>query len=319
MYSWSTDNLPAADRFAQWREERGKVASGVTIELDPGKRANFQGRITARPVGGATLVEMQASAYHVSRTEADIARVPGDALVLSEQVRGGGALIAGGREFIVTPGTIASGHSDLPYVNVPAEQPDFECRLVAIPLKSRPTLLNQGTDHLWLCPLDVAPGLPALLATCFHAFVREAPHLSGIAADHAVATLAQLALMVRGSSSENEETGRAAIREGLLQRVRDIVTINLDRADLSASLMAAAVGISERQLHRLFESTGMTFARHVLACRLERACLILKQYPALNVTEIAKRCGFDGVSTFYRVFRKAYGLSPTDFRQGTGA
>jgi hypothetical protein len=41
MYSWSTDQLPAADRFAHWREERGKVASGVTIELEASQRANF--------------------------------------------------------------------------------------------------------------------------------------------------------------------------------------------------------------------------------------------------------------------------------------
>jgi AraC-like DNA-binding protein len=317
MYSWSTDDLPAADRFAHWREERGKVASGVTIELEPGKRAKFQGRISARPVGGAVLVEMRASAYHVSRTEADIARVPGDALIVSEQIRGGGALIAGGREFVVTPGTIATCHSDLPYVNVPARQPGFECRVIAIPLKSHASLLGPRAD-LWLRPLDVTPGLPLMLAAYFHAFVREAPHLSGVAADHAVATLAQLALMVRGSSSGKEESGRAAIREGLLQRVRDIVTINLDRADLSAPLVAAALGISERQLHRLFEPTGITFARHVLACRLERACLVLKQYPTLSVADVAKRCGFDGVSTFYRVFRKAYGLSPTDLRQGSG-
>jgi AraC-like DNA-binding protein len=317
MYSWSTDELPAADRFAHWREERGKVASGVTIELDPGERATFQGRMSARPVGGAALVEMQASAYHVSRTEADIARVPGDALILSEQVRGGGALIAGGREFIVTPGTISTCYSDLPYVNVPARQPGFECRMIAIPLKSHRALLNPR-DDLWLRPLDVAPGLPAMLAAYFHAFVREAPHLSGVAADHAVATLVQLTVMTRGSSSAKEESGRAAIREGLLQRVRDVVAINLDRADLSAPQVAAALGISERQLHRLFEPTGLTFARHVLACRLERARLVLKQYPALSVADVAKRCGFDGVSTFYRVFRKAYGLSPTDLRQGTG-
>jgi AraC-like DNA-binding protein len=261
------------------------------------------------------LVEMRASAYHVSRTEADIARVPGDSLIISEQMTGGGALIAGGREFIVTAGTIATCHSDLPYINVPAQQPGFECRMIAIPLKSHRALLNPR-DDLWLRPLDVAPGLPAMLAAYFHAFVREAPHLSGVAADHAVATLVQLTLMARGSSSAREESGRAAIRQGLLQRARDVIAINLDRADLSAPLVAAALGVSERQLHRLLEPTGMTFARHVLACRLERACLVLKQYPTLNVADVAKRCGFDGVSTFYRVFRKAYGLSPADLRQG---
>jgi AraC-like DNA-binding protein len=48
------------------------------------------------------------------------------------------------------------------------------------------------------------------------------------------------------------------------------------------------------------------------------ACPNLKQYPSLPVAEVAQRCGFGGVSTFYRVFRKAYGLSPADLRQARG-
>jgi hypothetical protein len=216
--------------------------------------------MTARPVGEAAVIEMQASAYHVSRTEADIARVPGDSLIVSEQVKGGGALIAGGSEFTVTAGTIASCHSDLPYVNVPAPQPGFECRMIRIPLKPYRSLMSARTD-LWLRPVSVVPGLPAMLASYFHAFVRQAPHLSGVAADHAVGTLVQLALMARGSAAEKDEPARAAVREGLLQRARDIVALNLDRADLSAPRVAAALGISERQLHRLFEPAGMTFAR----------------------------------------------------------
>jgi AraC-like DNA-binding protein len=315
MYSWSTDDLPAAQRFAHWREERGKVAAGVTIELEPRQRANFQGRMSVQPVGAAALIDMQASAYHVSRTEADIGRLPGDSLIVSEQVTGGGALIAGGKEFFVTPGTVSSCHSDLPYVNVPAKQPGFRCRMVSIPLKPYRTLTQSRAD-LWLRPLEVVPGVPAMLASYFRTFVREAPHLSGVAAEHAVRTLAQLALMARGSASTRDEPGRAAMRESVLQKARDIVSLRFSRADLSSALVAAELGISERQLHRLFEPTGTSFSRYLLACRLEQACLVLRQHPWLTIADVAHRCGFDGVSTFYRVFRKAYGLSPADLRSG---
>src|SRR4051812_36169267 len=169
MYSLSTDDLPPAQRFAYWREERGKVAAGVTIELEPRQRANFQGRMSVRPVGAASLIDMQASAYHVSRTEADIGRVPGDSLIVSEQVVGGGALIAGGKEIVVPPGTICSCHSEVPYVNVPAKQPGFRSLMVSIPLKSYRTLTPSRTD-LWLRPLEVAPGVPAMLSSYFKTF-----------------------------------------------------------------------------------------------------------------------------------------------------
>jgi len=318
MYFWSTDDLPPAQRFAQWREERGKLAAGVTIELDPRQRADFRGRMSVRPVGGAALIDMEASAYHVSRTEADIARVPADSLIISEQVTGGGVLIAGGKECTVMPPTIASCYSDLPYVNVPAKQPGFHCRMVSIPLEPYRSLMQSRTD-LWLRPLEVAPGVPAMLGTYFKAFVREAPHLSGLAAKHAVRTLVQLALMARGSASTTDEPGRAAIRQSLVQRAREIINLGFARTELSSAVVAAELGISERQLHRLFEPTGISFSRYLLACRLEQACLALRQYPWLNVAEIAQRCGFDGVSTFYRVFRKAYGQSPADLRQAPDA
>jgi AraC-like DNA-binding protein len=36
----------------------------------------------------------------------------------------------------------------------------------------------------------------------------------------------------------------------------------------------------------------------------------LKQYPSLPVAEVAAGYGFGGVSTFYRAFRQACGVSP---------
>jgi AraC-like DNA-binding protein len=185
--------------------------------------------------------------------------------------------------------------------------------MVSIPLQPHRMLIQSRTD-LWLRPLEVAPGIPAMLSAYFKAFVREAPHLSGRAAEHAVRTLTQLALMARGSASTKDEPGRAAIRASVLQKARDIINLNFARPELSSALVAAELGISERQLHRLFEPTGMSFARCLLACRLEQACLILTQFPKLTVAEVALRCGFDGVSTFYRVFRKAYGRPPAELR-----
>ena len=73
--------------------------------------------------------------------------------------------------------------------------------------------------------------------------------------------------------------------------------------------------ISVRQLHLLFEPTATSFARYVLARRLERACLLLVQVPRRSVTDVAFAAGFESLSTFYRTFRAAYGISPDDFRQ----
>jgi AraC-like DNA-binding protein len=52
----------------------------------------------------------------------------------------------------------------------------------------------------------------------------------------------------------------------------------------------------------------------VLSRRLEHARLLLSQRPGRSVADIAYACGFDGLSTFYRNFRAAFGTSPAEFR-----
>ena len=79
--------------------------------------------------------------------------------------------------------------------------------------------------------------------------------------------------------------------------------------------MARELGISLRQVHVLFEPTGQSFARTLTAMRLADASRMLVAQPARSVTDIAYRCGFDSIATFYRAFRAAYGMTPNDARE----
>lgn len=114
MLTWSTDALPAHERFAYWREERGRQLFGVTIELPPERRHSFHGRFASQPVGGATLASLSASAYQVSRTEADIARVSTDSLVIGLQVAGPGWCDTPAGQTFIDVGAVAVGHANLP-------------------------------------------------------------------------------------------------------------------------------------------------------------------------------------------------------------
>jgi AraC-like DNA-binding protein len=115
-------------------------------------------------------------------------------------------------------------------------------------------------------------------------------------------------------ATPHEQQSRDAIRTGLLQKARQTIENNIYRSDLSPAAIAGMLGISIRQLHLLFEPTGTTYARYVLSRRLEHARLLLRQVPRRPIADIAYACGFDGLSTFYRSFRAAFGLSPADFR-----
>lgn len=313
MLTFSTDDLPAKDRFAHWREERGKAVFGVTIELHRSQHADFKGRFSAKPVGPAMLVEMQASPYKVRRTEADIARAQSDALCIYQQIDGGGWFEASGSDFVVSSGKIATSHSDLPYATEPVSGSGFHLRLLKIPF-ARCKGLVESEQPLFARPLHVEPGYSALLAETFNAFVASMPRLAGERAVTAIETLAQLALVARGLAVPTSEQSRRAIRSGLLAKARRAIEQYLHRSDLTPSLVAGQLGISVRSLHLLFEPTGQSFSRTVVAMRLIESYRLLQLEPTRQVSDIAFSCGFESLATFYRVFRRAYGLSPGDVR-----
>lgn len=315
--AWSTDDLPVEDRFAHWRELRARNIFGVSVEIERGRQRAFRGRFSVLPLGGAALVEMHASPYRVTRGEADIGRAPSDSLCIYQQLEGAGWFKAGGAEFEVPAGAIATSHSDLPYVTQPTTEAGFHLRLLKVPFARCKAMVEQDRP-LWARPVPPAPGFAALFAAYFEAFVAQAPYLDGVGAEAAVQTLAQLAIVARGMADARNDGSRAAIRAGLLQSARRAVERNIHRADLSPAAVAASIGVSVRQLHLLFEPTGTSFSRYVTARRLEHARLLLARSPLRSVADIAFSCGFDSLATFYRGFRQAYGHAPGELRGLTG-
>lgn len=113
------------------------------------------------------------------------------------------------------------------------------------------------------------------------------------------------------------ESGRRAVRTRRLQLAKAFVEDNLHHSELTPTATAAALGISVRQLHMLFEPTGVSFSTYLLQRRLERARDLLAAQPQNRVMEIAAACGIRSSTVFYRGFQQAFGTTPTEFRRTT--
>jgi AraC-like DNA-binding protein len=88
---------------------------------------------------------------------------------------------------------------------------------------------------------------------------------------------------------------------------------HLTNRGLGAEQIAAAIGISERQLSRVFAADGASVPRHVLTRRLQLAYSMLAAKPdAETVADVAGRCGFTSAAYFSHVFRRHFGVRASD-------
>jgi transcriptional regulator GlxA family with amidase domain len=187
----------------------------------------------------------------------------------------------------------------------------FHFRAIKIPIGGN-EWLAMGTRGLLAEPLAQDNWMTRLIGATFNAIVAqrfEAP------AETAIRHLAQLALLARGRVAPGSRESRSALRHGYLHEALRLMEQWLPRPELSPELIAGALNISVRQLHLLFEPTGQSFSRTLLAMRLAEARQQLEAMPPQPVGEIANACGFDSIATFYRTFGRAYGMAPGDLRK----
>lgn len=80
--------------------------------------------------------------------------------------------------------------------------------------------------------------------------------------------------------------------------------------------VAAVVPLNRTYLSRVFnEGLGCSFGDMVREHRIEEACRLLVEKPAMSIADIAEQCGFASHSTFHRSFvGMRGGLTPGDFR-----
>lgn len=95
----------------------------------------------------------------------------------------------------------------------------------------------------------------------------------------------------------------------------NFISQNVDR-ELTLAEVANTASFSPFHFHRIFKAVvGENVAEFTRRLRLELAANRLLAYPHQEVTSIALSCGFSSSQNFARVFRQAFDLSPSEYRQ----
>ncbi|WP_339529914.1 transcriptional regulator FeaR [Pseudomonas mucidolens] len=101
-----------------------------------------------------------------------------------------------------------------------------------------------------------------------------------------------------------------------LHEVQSVIQQRLDSPRLSPASLSEELGISSRQIYRLFEASGDSVCRYILRERLLKAAQDLRDPVCAHrsITDIGSCWGFADSAHFSKTFKKQTGLTPSAYR-----
>ncbi|WP_123043037.1 response regulator [Cohnella candidum] len=119
-----------------------------------------------------------------------------------------------------------------------------------------------------------------------------------------------------------ETVSRKARRElkdmsaSLVDRVIDYIGANYQDSRLSLQFAAETFHVSDGHLSRLFKKeTGSNFSEYLIKKRVDKAKELLELDPRIPIAGVAGRVGFTDAKYFGQVFKKHYGMTPSEFKE----
>ncbi|SDC11914.1 two-component system, response regulator YesN [Candidatus Frackibacter sp. WG12] len=104
------------------------------------------------------------------------------------------------------------------------------------------------------------------------------------------------------------------IEDDIIKQATNYINRNYDQ-DLTLERVAKAVHLNPSYLSHTFkEETGSNFTDYLTKIRLKKAQELLKTSKS-KITEIAHQVGYQNSNYFSQVFKKEFGLTPTQYRK----
>ena len=119
----------------------------------------------------------------------------------------------------------------------------------------------------------------------------------------------------QGQKAKIEQIQVKGNNDALMERVMKYMNEHLTDPDLNVEKLTEDVGISRAQLHRkLKEIAGVSAGEFIRNLRLEQAARLIEE-GQINITQVAYSVGFNNQTHFSTVFKKHYGMSPSEYAE----
>jgi AraC family transcriptional regulator len=183
-----------------------------------------------------------------------------------------------------------------------------------------PTLLNQTTQELIQCEIELIPQLaiddPVIqqLALALKTEIQTGCMSGRLYGESLGTALAARLVRNYAVSKPSLEFKANCLPRSQLERVIDYMKANLTQ-DLSILDLATLTGMSASHFSRSFKrSVGFSPYQYLMQQRVERAKQLLKQQ-AISISDIALDCGFANQTHLTKVFRQMIGMTPKAYQK----
>lgn len=305
----STSSLRLEDRVDFWIDQVARTLVQIECGGEPGE--GIDATLTRREFALFGACDIAANPHSVVRTPHSIRLDHRDSIFVCLMNEGRGYTFQGGECMMHGPGDLViydvtrpyghgfPGNMSMTVLDVP--RPVFEAHVG--PWRRRD-----------LFKIDHSNGITQWASRRIHALLTQPSPTAFLAREQMAAQVLELLQSIVRVDSRSISTTRSSLQ--ILQRAKDFIEAHLADETLDAHAVSRAVGLSPRQLFRIFEIEGAPVTRHIWNRRLERCRMDLRD-PALKhltISEIAFRWGFNNSAHFSRVYRTRFGETPTRTR-----
>ncbi len=313
-----TDDLPVPDRFDYWYELTTGPTIPVVSRVDSTASFHASGRRLA--LDAVRVYAITGSTMRMTRSARLVRRFDPEHGSLFLIVRGEYRLTHADQVAALGPGDMVFVDFSRPYdgwlIDEQSPRAPWHHVQVQFPraLLPRPALLDMLVGR----KLSAQDGVRTVVAGYLRELIKPTAHYrSSDATNLANSTVDLVAALLAHESDTTAALPPQTRDQALLLQIFAFICQRLSDPDLSPTMIAAAHYISTRYLHKLFQTQELTVAAWIRHQRLTRCHRDLGDpgHSAHPIHTIANRWGFTDNAHFSRLFRRTYGISPSDYRR----
>ena len=132
-------------------------------------------------------------------------------------------------------------------------------------------------------------------------------------------SLPSLEIIIKQKLCELSNASRLVLEKRTVRLVSNAQSIVLEhmREPINVQSIAQLLRISPNYLSAIFKAeTGVRLTEYITNIKMREAARLLRETQK-HITEITILVGYDNANYFSRIFKKQYGISPSEYRRGS--